>query len=75
MFVKQNKIVKTLFQKYKGLLLVIFLGLFISFVDSFVLSGQFKGIEENKHFIYLGALLIGLVVVLSILLKEGPAEE
>lgn len=61
--------------KYKGLFLVLFLGLFISFVDGFVLSGQFKGVEEYKHFIYIGALLIGLVVVLSILLKESPAEE
>jgi len=67
--------VSELFQKYKGLFLILFLGLFISFVDGFVLSGQFKGVEEYKHFIYIGALLIGLVVVLSILLKEGPAEE
>ena len=64
-----------LFQKYKGLLLVLFLGLFISFVDGYVLNGQFKGVEEYKHFIYIGALLIGLAIVLSILLKEGPAEE
>lgn len=64
-----------LFKKYKGLLLVLFLGLFISFVDGYVLNGQFKGVEEYKHFIYIGALLIGLGVVLSILLKEGPAEE
>ena len=65
----------TLFQKYKGLFLALFLGLFISFVDSYVLSGEFKGIEEYKHFIYIGALLVGLAVVLSILLKEAPAEE
>ena len=64
-----------LFQKYKGLLLVLFLGLFISFIDGYILSGEFKGVEEYKHFIYIGALLIGLGVVLSILLKEGPAEE
>lgn len=64
-----------LFQKHKGLLLVLFLGLFISFVDGYVLNGQFKGVEEYKHFIYIAALLIGLAVVLSILLKEGPAEE
>jgi hypothetical protein len=67
--------VSKLFKKYKGLLLVLFLGLFISFVDGYVLNGQFKGVEEYKHFIYIGALLIGLGVVLSILLKEGPAEE
>ena len=48
-----------LFQKYKGLLLVLFLGLFISLVDGYVLSGQFKGVEEYKHFIYIAALLIG----------------
>lgn len=65
----------TLFQKYKSLVLALFLGLFISFVDGFVLSGEFKGVEEYKHFIYIGALLIGLAIVLSILLKEGPAEE
>ena len=64
-----------LFEKYKSLVLMLFLGGFISFVDSFVLSGEFKGIEEYKHFIYIAALLIGLAVVLSILLKEGPAEE
>lgn len=64
-----------LFQKYRGLVLALFLGLFISFIDGYVLSGQFKGVEEFKHFIYIGALLIGLGVVLSILLKEGPAEE
>ena len=39
-----------IFQKYKGLLLVLFLGLFISLVDGYVLSGQFKGVEEYKHF-------------------------
>lgn len=65
----------TLFQKYKGFVLALFLGLFISFVDRFVLSGEFKGVEEYKHFIYIGTLLIGLAIVLSILLKEGPAEE
>ena len=65
----------TLIQKYKGLFLALFLGLFISFVDSFILSGEFKGVEDYKHFIYIGALLIGLAIVLSILLKEGPAEE
>ena len=65
----------TIFQKYKGLVLALFLGLFISFVDSFVLSGEFKGIEKYKHFIYIGTLIIGLAVVLSILLKEGSAEE
>lgn len=70
-----KNLVSTLFQKYKGLVLALFLGLFISFVDSFVLSGEFKGIEEYKHFIYIAALLIGLAVVLSILLKEGPTEE
>ena len=64
-----------LFQKYNGLVLALFLGLFISFIDGYVLSGQFKGVEVYKHFIYIGALLIGLGVVLSILLKEGPAEE
>jgi uncharacterized membrane protein len=64
-----------LFQKYKGLVLILFLGLFISFVDSFILDGRFKGVKEYKHFIYIGALLIGLAIVLSILLKEGPAEE
>jgi len=67
--------VKTLFQKYKGLVLVLFLGLFISLIDNFILSGQFKGVEKYKHFIYIGTLLIGLAVVLSILLKEGPREE
>ena len=65
----------TLFQKYKDVLLIVFLGLFIRFVDSFIMDGTFKGVKEYKHFIYIGALLIGLAIVLSILLKEGPAEE
>ncbi len=75
LLIVKQKIVNQLFQKYKGLILALFLGAFISLVDSFVLSGQFKGVEEYKHFIYIAALLIGLAVVLSILLKEGPAEE
>ena len=64
-----------LLQKYKGLVLTLFLGLFISFIDSYILNGQFKGVEEHKHFIYIGALLLGLGIVLSILLKEDKAEE
>lgn len=65
----------TYIQKYKGLILAVFLGLFIRFIDGFIIDGTFNGIEEHKHFIYIGALLVGLIVVLSILLKEGPAEE
>lgn len=64
-----------LLQKYKGLVLTLFLGLFISFIDSYILNGQFKGVEEHKHFIYIGALLLGLGIVLSILLKEDKAKE
>ena len=52
-----------------------FLGIFISTVDSYVLSGQFKGIEEHKHFIYIGCLILGLAVTLSILLREEKPEE
>ena len=66
---------KTLFIKYKGLILIVFLAGFISLVDRLVLSGQFKGIQEYKHFIYLGALLLGLAIVLSILLKEDTAHK
>lgn len=73
-FESKLKKVNQLIQKYKGLLLVLFLGLFISFIDNYILSGQFKGAEKYKHFIYIGALLIGLSVVLSILLKEDKAE-
>ncbi|MDB9824226.1 hypothetical protein OAC16_03625 [Flavobacteriaceae bacterium] len=58
------------FQKYKALILMLFLGGFISFVDSFILDGQFKGIEEHKHLIYLGTLVAGLAVVLAIVIKE-----
>ena len=66
---------KTLLKKYKGIILLLFLGLFISFVDSYILNGQFKGVEEHKHFIYIATLLLGLGIVLSILLKEDKAEE
>ena len=63
------------FQKYKALILILFLGGFISFVDSFILDGQFKGVEEHKHLIYLGTLVAGLAVVLAIILKEeNPAD-
>jgi len=48
---------KQLLIKYKGIVLMLFLGIFISTVDSYVLSGQFKGIEEHKHFIYIGCLI------------------
>ena len=61
--------------KYKGLILIFFLGLFISTIDNYVLSGQFKGIEEQKHFIYIGCLVLGLAVTLSILLKEDKPTE
>ena len=54
---------------------MLFLGIFISTVDSYVLSGQFKGIEEHKHFIYIGCLILGLTVTLSILLREEKPEE
>ena len=54
---------------------MLFLGIFISTVDSYVLSGQFKGIEEQKHFIYIGCLILGLAVTLSILLREEKPEE
>ena len=63
------------FQKYKALFLMLFLGLFISTIDNYVLSGQFKGIEEHKHFIYIGTLVLGLGVVLSILLREDKPKE
>ncbi len=61
--------------KYKGLILIVFLGLFISTIDNYVLSGQFKGIEDHKHFIYIGCLVLGLAVTLSILLKEDKPTE
>lgn len=63
------------FQKYKALFLMLFLGLFISTIDNYVLSGQFKGIEEHKHFIYIGTLVLGLGVVLAILLREDKPKE
>ena len=66
---------KQLLIKYKGIVLLLFLGIFISTVDSYVLSGQFKGIEEHKHFIYIGCLILGLAVTLSILLREEKPEE
>lgn len=65
----------SLLHKYKGIVLMLFLGIFISIVDSYILNGQFNGVEEHKHFIYIGALLLGLGIVLSILLKEDKAEE
>ena len=66
---------KQLLIKYKGIVLMLFLGIFIRTVDSYVLSGQFKGIEEHKHFIYIGCLILGLAVTLSILLREEKPEE
>ena len=66
---------KTLFQKYKAIILMLFLGGFISFVDGFILDGRFQGVEEHKHLIYLATLVAGLVVVLTLVLKEdNPAD-
>ena len=59
-----------LFSKIQGAFSNAFLGLFISTIDNYVLSGQFKGIEEHKHFIYIGTLVLGLGVVLAILLRR-----
>lgn len=65
---------KGFLQKYKALILVLFLGAFISAIDRFVLNGGFKGIEEQKHFIYIGVLVAGVAVVLTLLLREDDNE-
>ena len=61
---------KEFLQKYKALVLVLFLGGFISAIDRFVLNGGFKGVEEQRLFIYLGVLVAGVAVVLTVLLRE-----
>lgn len=66
---------KVFLQKYKALVLVLFLGGFISAIDRFVLSGGFKGVEEQRHFIYLGVLVAGVAVVLTVLLREDDNDD
>ena len=70
MLTSLKKAMKEFLQKYKALVLVLFLGGFISAIDRFVLNGGFKGVEEQKHFIYLGVLVAGVAVVLTVLLRE-----
>lgn len=62
-----------LFKKYKGIVLVVFLGLFISGIDRYIMGGHFQGVEEHKHYIYIAALLFGLVLMLSVLLKDDAS--
>lgn len=66
---------KVFLQKYKALVLVLFLGGFISAIDRFVLNGGFKGVEEQKHFIYLGVLVAGAALVLTVLLREDDNDD
>lgn len=63
----------TFFKKYKAIVLVVFLGIFISVIDRYIMGGHFQGVEEHKHFIYIAALLVGLVVMLSVLLKDDAS--
>ena len=70
MLTSLKKAMKEFLQKYKALVLVLFLGGFISAIDRFVLNGGFKGVEEQKHFIYLGVLVAGVAVVMTVLLRE-----
>ena len=63
----------TFFKKYKAIVLVVFLGIFISAIDRYIMGAHFQGIEEHKHFIYIAALLMGLVVMLSVLLKDDAS--
>lgn len=70
MLTSLKKAMKVFLQKYKALVLVLFLGGFISAIDCFVLNGGFKGVEEQRHFIYLGVLVAGVAVVLTVLLRE-----
>lgn len=74
MLTSLKKAMKEFIQKYKALVLVVFLGAFISSIDRFVLNGGFKGIEEQKHFIYIGVLVAGVAVVLTLLLRDDESE-
>ena len=75
MLTSLKKAMKVFLQKYKALVLVLFLGGFISAIDRFVLNGGFKGVEEQKHFIYLGVLVAGVAIVLTVLLREDDNDD
>ena len=75
MLTSLKKAMKVFLQKYKALVLVLFLGGFISAIDRFVLNGGFKGVEEQKHFIYLGVLVAGAALVLTVLLREDDNDD
>jgi len=75
MLTSLKKAMKVFLQKYKALVLVLFLGGFISAIDRFVLNGGFKGVEEQRHFIYLGVLVAGVAVVLTVLLREDDNDD
>ena len=57
-------------KKYKGLILLVFLGLLISLIDNIILKGFFKGDDLIKHVVYVSVLLAALIFVIYILIKE-----
>ena len=61
---------KSFYSKYRILFILVFLFAFISLVDTVVLSGSFKGIENYKHLIYMAFLVGGVVLLLTQIIKE-----
>ncbi|MBR47807.1 MAG: hypothetical protein EVA36_01155 [Flavobacteriales bacterium] len=61
---------KALIKKYRGIILLVFLGLLISLIDNIVLKGFFKGEDLLKHLVYICVLLGGLFFVIYILVKD-----
>ena len=61
---------KAFLNKYRIILILLSLLLFISFVDKVMLSGWFKGIETYKHFLYIGVLVFGVLILLRAIIKE-----
>ncbi len=44
--------------------------MFIYGIDSLVLNGSFKGVKTYKHFIYIGCLVTGVLLLVIQILKE-----
>lgn len=63
------------FLKYKGPLLLVFLLLLVSAIDRYVLAGNYTGKEDGKHLYFIGALLLGVLVTIVILLRGEGSEE
>tara|TARA_B100000767_G_C19772089_1_gene540602 strand:+ start:2596 stop:2799 length:204 start_codon:yes stop_codon:yes gene_type:complete len=61
---------KSTINKYRFFFILLFIFMFIYGIDSLVLNGSFKGVKTYKHFIYIGCLVTGVLLLVIQILKE-----